>query len=135
MEDHLETGIQAGTADVDPATTIRAYLEAFGARDVSRCVDFFAGDARVKFMAAEYEGREAIEEWHRDRFDADLQVLKVDAIRAKGNQILVDAVVTSKKLRTWRIKSLSGRVTFLFDQGRIKETTFGLRAYNPFESW
>jgi hypothetical protein len=118
-----------------PQAIVSAYLDAARARDVLGCVAFFADNARLSFMSGQFEGRQAIEEWHNERFAANLQFVRVDAVKAKGEVVTVDAVVTSNRLKAWKIGSLGGRVTFRVREGKICETTFGLRLHNPLEGW
>jgi ketosteroid isomerase-like protein len=115
--------------------TIQDYLQAFDERDLSKCVDFFTEDAMIDFASGIYRGKQAIEEWHKDRFGADLRVLRVEGIKPKGSTVTVDLVVTSKVARAWRINSAAGRATVVFDQGKIKEARFGLRMALPIEGW
>ena len=114
---------------------VKDYLEALSEMDLSRCLDFYADDATIKFQAGVFHGRQAIEEWHKDRFDAELKLVKIDKIDVQGNRVLVDGTATSKRLRAWKINRLSGRVIFLFENGSIKKTEFGVRIYNPLEGW
>lgn len=118
----------------DLQMVVQAYLEAFEARDLSRCLDFYAEDATINFLSGLYEGQQAIEEWHQDRFTADLRLVQVDEISVQGDTATVDAVATSKRLRIWKIDSLNGRATFRFENGKIKQAKFGLQMNNP-ELW
>ncbi len=119
----------------DPRDVIGAYLQAFDQRDLPRCMEFFAEDAAINFATGVYRGKQAIEEWHKDRFAAEFQVVRVDDVRAQGDAVMVDAVITSKVVKMWRFKSVSGTATFLFHEGKIKDAKFGLRTTIPFEGW
>ena len=119
----------------DLQAVVQAYLQAFKARDLSRCLDFYAEDATIDFQSGLYRGREDIEEWHKERFAADLRVVRVDEIRVQGNTVILEAVATSNRLKAWRIANLTGTATFVFQQGKIKETKFGLRMSNLLEGW
>jgi ketosteroid isomerase-like protein len=119
----------------EPQAIIQAYLQAARDRDLAGCVSFYAPDAKLTFMSGVFQGTQAIEEWHKERFAADLQFVRIDAIKAKGDVVTVDAVVTSKRLKAWKIGSLGGRATFRLQDGKIKETSFGLRLHNPLEGW
>jgi ketosteroid isomerase-like protein len=112
---------------MDPESRARAYLEAFEARDMERCLDFFAEDAVIAFQSGVYRGRTQIEEWHRDRFSADLRLLRLNGIAVRGDTVVVDGVATSKRLRAWRIDSVHGAITIVFGGEQIKEATFGVR--------
>lgn len=114
---------------------ITAYLEAFDARDLSTCVDFYAEDATIDFALGTYQGKAAIQEWHEDRFEADLKVLKVDEIKKQDNRITVNAVATSRVAKQWQFDSVSGKVTFVIESGKIAKAVFGLRMAIPFEGW
>jgi hypothetical protein len=114
---------------------VKHYLEAFDNRDLSKCLEFFAEDARIDFAMGVYKGSKAIEEWHSKRFEADLRVLRVERIQTKGDAVTVDAIVTSKVAKAWKFPSVAGAVTFVFDQGKIKEGKFQLRTPIPIEGW
>lgn len=114
---------------------VREYLEAFNSRDLSRCMEFFADDARLDFAMGVYRGTKAIEEWHTKRFEADLRVLRVERVRSDGDTVTVDALATSKVAKAWKFPSVAGVVTFLFDQGKIKHGKFRLRTAIPVEGW
>jgi hypothetical protein len=115
--------------------TIKAYLQAFEQRDLAKCMEIYARDALIDFALGAYQGTQAIEEWHKDRFAADLRVLHVDEIRTSPNTVVVDAQATSKVARAWMFNSFAGRVTFTFEQDKVKKATFGLRTALPFEGW
>jgi hypothetical protein len=122
------------TPEGDPTTIAQAYLEAFGQRDLERCVGYFADDATIAWIGGVYQGEAAIKQWHGDRFAANLRVVRVDAIQAEDKTVTVDAVVDSDRLKAWRISSLGGRVTLTFgEDGKINRTAFGLRFTNPLQ--
>lgn len=121
--------------DTDLQATIQAYLQAFDLRDLTQCMDFFAEDATIHFGMGTYRGRQAIEEWHKGRFAADLRVIRVDKVRTQGDTVIVDVVAISKVARAWRFDSVAGRVTLLFQEGKVKEAKFGLRTAIPVEGW
>jgi len=98
-------------------------------------MSFFANDATIHFAMGTYRGPKAIEDWHKDRFAADLRVLRIDEIRIEGDTVIIDAVATSRVARAWRFNSVAGRVTIVFGQGKIKEARFGLRTALPVEGW
>jgi len=98
-------------------------------------MDFFAEDATIDFASGIFQGRQEIEGWHQDRFQADLRVLRVDEIRRQGDTVIVDVVATSQRAKVWRLKSVAGRATVVFEQGKIKTVTFGLRMALPLEGW
>ena len=118
--------------ETDLKTLAQAYLDAFHARDMDRCLDFFADDATVDFNKTLYTGRQGITDWHKDRFEADLKMIKMNSITANGDTVVVDGAVTSKRLAAWRLKALSGRVTMKFENGKIKHGKLAPRMTNPF---
>lgn len=112
---------------------IREYLAAFEARDIPKCVNFFADDAVINFQDTEYEGLEAIEVWHRERFQANLRLNKVDSIKVKDDEVTVDGVASSDRLAAWKIKSLNGRIKARFENGKIQEASLTARMTNIFD--
>lgn len=121
--------------ETDLQATVHAYLRAFDQRDLPQCMDFFAEDATIDFASGIYQGKQAIEKWHKERFAADLRVVRVDGIRVQGDTVIVEAVATSNRLKAWRIGRLTGTATFVFQQSRIKKAKFGLRTNIPIERW
>jgi len=117
---------------------IRAYLQAFEARELSRCLAFFSEDAAIQIEDSLYHsrhrGRQAIEEWHKERFMADMRIVEVEELKIGENEVVVDGVISSKTLKAWNIDRLNGTVTFLFQLGKIKEAKFALGMHNP-ELW
>lgn len=91
-------------ADVKPL--VLDYLKAFDSRDVERCLSFCSEDAKFHFLWRTFRGRKGIEKWHRDRFAADLRVVRVDNISADRDTVTVDVVITSKKLQPHKVDSL-----------------------------
>jgi len=118
---------------IDPVAVVNDYLQAIKDRDIKRCVDFYADDATLIFLSGVFRGRKAIEDWHRERFEAQFEILKVDGVKTKDDRVTLDAVITSKRLKTWKINSLAGRANFRLDKGKIRETKLSPRIQNPFE--
>jgi hypothetical protein len=110
--------------EMDPRTVVEAYLQAFDARDLPRCMEFYDDDASLTFGLALFRGRQAIEQWHKDRFAADMRILQLEDIEAHADTVVIRAVVTSKKLRLFKVASLGGTGTFLIQRGKIKEVRF-----------
>jgi len=108
----------------------RSYLDAFEARDLERCLSFFDDDAVVDFQVAVFRGRKEIAGWHKDRFAADLKILRLESIAVNAETVVVDAVATSKRLAAWRIPSVSGRITMQFENGKIKHGKLTPRTAN-----
>jgi ketosteroid isomerase-like protein len=117
--------------EADLKALAEAYLDAFHKRDLDRCVDFFTDDATIDFNMTAYKGRQAIVEWHKDRFEADLKMLRLNNITVKGDTVTVDGVATSKRLVAWKAKSIAGRVTMRFADGKIKSGKLSARMTNP----
>lgn len=105
----------------------RAYLEAFEARDMARCMSFYADDASLSYVQSVFRGKEQIEEWHKARFAADLRIVRLEKLTVEGNTVILAAVVTSKRLKAWRLDSIRGTVTTLFEGSKIKDLKFGMR--------
>jgi ketosteroid isomerase-like protein len=127
-----DTGNENKTAtEVDLKALAEAYLDAFHKRDLERCVDFFSDDATIDFNMTAYNGRQAIVDWHKDRFEADLKMLRLNNISVKGDTVTVDGVATSKRLVAWKAKSIAGRVTMRFVDGKIKSGKLAARMTNP----
>jgi len=121
---------QAAT-QTDLKALTEAYLDAFHKRELERCVDFFSDDATIDFNMTAYKGRQAIVDWHKDRFEADLKMLRLTNISVKGDTVVVDAVATSKRLVAWKAKSIAGRITMRFADGKIKTGKLSARMTNP----
>jgi len=119
----------------DPKALVQSYLDAAQTRDVAACVRHYATDATLTFMSGVFEGAAAIEEWHKERFAANMRFVRIDSIKVKGEVVTVDAVITSDRLKAWKLGSLGGRATFRVRDGQIKETSFGMRLHNPLEGW
>ncbi|HZS92251.1 MAG TPA: nuclear transport factor 2 family protein [Chloroflexota bacterium] len=119
----------------DAPAVIRDYMDAFAARDLPRCLEMYEADASIEYGPARYQGAKALEDWHRARFNADLKVVRIDDIEVDDNIVTIAGVVTSKRLKLWRITNLSGRARFHLHEGKIREVSFGLRTYNPLEAY
>lgn len=124
---------KSDTQTTDPAAIINEYLQAVKDHDLKRCVDFYADDATLIFLSGVFRGKKAIEDWHKERFDAAFEIVRVDAVRTKEDRVTLDAVITSKRLKTWKITSLGGRANFRLINGKIQETKLSPRIQNPFE--
>ena len=108
--------------EAEPAVVVQAYIEALTARDLSRCVDFYADDAKITFISGVFRGKQAIKEWHEERFAAELELVSVGELNAKGEKVTLDVLVTSKKLRAWKLNKLAGRPTTPYRQGKRKKS-------------
>ena len=119
-------------SQIDLKALAEAYLEAFHARDLERCMEFFTEDSNVDFNMTMYTGRQAITDWHKDRFAADLKMVKKNSVTVNGDTVTIDGAISSKRLSAWRVKALSGRVTMRFEDGKIKNGKLSPRMTNPF---
>ncbi len=115
----------------DLAALTRAYLDAFAAGDLERCLGFYADDASIDFQLGVFRGRKGIEAWHRDRFAAKLRLVRLESITVRQNTVVVDAVATSEHLVAWKINRLSGRVTLRFDGHKIAAAQLAPRMMSP----
>ena len=115
----------------DHEMIVRSYLEAFEARDLGRCLEFFAEDATIGFHLSAFRGARGVADWHRDRFEADARVVRIERMTIEGDRAVVDAVATSRTLRAWKIGGLKGRIEIFFAQGRIVRAQLSLRGSNP----
>jgi hypothetical protein len=112
---------------------VDSYLAAFEARDVERCVAFFDNAAKLDFQMTVFEGKDAIEEWHRDRFAANLRLVKLERITIRRDTVTIDAVAASDRLSAWNVHALPGRVTLQFADGKIVSCRFAARMVNPID--
>jgi len=129
MNDTENENKTASQTDLKAVT--QAYLEAFDARDLERCLGFFSDDATIDFNKTVYNGLEAVTDWHKDRFAADLRLVRLNNISVNGDTVVVDAVAASKRLAAWKVKSISGRITMRFVDGKIKSGKLAARMSNP----
>ena len=118
-------------SQADLKALAQAYLDAFDAQDLERCMGFFSDDATVDFNMTVYTGRQAITDWHKDRFAANLKLVRLNNISVNGDTVVVDAVASSKRLAAWKVKSISGRVTMRFADGKITSGKLAARMSNP----
>ena len=86
--------------ETDLKAISQAYLDAFHAHDMERCLDFFADDAAVDFNKTMYTGRQGIIDWHKDRFEADLKLIKMNSMTVNGDTVVIDGAVS--RLNVWR---------------------------------
>ena len=112
---------------------VDSYLAAFEARDVDACLAFFDAEAKLDFQLSMFEGKEAIEAWHRDRFAANLRLVKLERITVRRDTVTIDAVAASDRLSAWNVPALPGRVTLQFADGKIVKCRFAARMVNPID--
>ena len=126
-------------AGQDQRATIEAlvqdYLTALRERQVEKCVELFADDGTIEFQGGVFKGRQAREEWHRDRFAASFEILEVERVGVDADTATVEAVITSARLRSWKINKLSGKAKLTIEDGRIRCASLAPKMYNPFEGW
>jgi hypothetical protein len=111
----------------DLKAIVENYIAAFESRDLEKCVGFYAPDATIEFQNSHFTGADAIRDWHTERFEADLRMVRVDEVAANGNTVTVEGVATSKRLRAWSIPSVNGAMTLTFASDRISKLEFGVR--------
>jgi ketosteroid isomerase-like protein len=116
-----------------PEALVKGYLKAFEARDLDRCLDYFADDGAVDFQGTLFRGREEVADWHRDRFSANLRVLRLESIKFDGDTVVIDVVIASDRLQAWKLKSLNGRITVRMEGDKIKRADFAARMTNIFD--
>ena len=119
----------------DIEATVQAFLRTFEARELSQCLAVFADDATIYFGQGCYRGKEAIEEWHRARFAANLKISHYGKIIVEGEKASFELVVCSDNLRGWNIGDLQARATFVFEDCKIKEAKFNIAARSLFDSF
>ena len=103
------------------------YIEAFEARDLERCLAFFHEDAHLQIATGHFPGIKQIEQWHKDRFKGGMRLVEIEDMQSEGNTLIVNAVVTSPRLKLVRIKDLRGTGTFVIQEGKFKEYRMELR--------
>jgi len=108
-------------------TLVGEYLQAFDERSVERCMSYYTEDSSLEFVSM-FRGLKEIEEWHKARFAADLRLVRLDKISVSENAVAIDAVATSKRLRAWRVKAISGSIRAVFEGDKIKDLKFAIRA-------
>lgn len=85
-------------------------------------------------MTREFQGIAQITEWHQERFKNQLKAEPVEKFKVHGNQLSVEMIVTSKRLKAWRINTVLGKGTFQFnDQSKIVDARFALATPNFYE--
>jgi hypothetical protein len=108
----------------DLETQARAYLKAFEARDVDQCMTFYDDNASLSFVQSAYKGKEQIQEWHNARFAADLRIVRLEKLTVDGNTVVLAAVVTSQRIKAWKLNTIRGTVTTMFEGSKIKDLKF-----------
>lgn len=113
---------------------LQDYLQALVAQDVQKCLTFYTEDAVIHFMTKQFQGIRQITEWHQERFKNQLKTESVENFKVNGNQLSVEMVVTSKRLKAWRINTVLGKGTFQFNaEGKIVDARFALATPNFYE--
>lgn len=132
MSDAAES--PARSSEIDLEALAQEYLQAFEARSLETCLEFFDEASVIDFQMGVYKGLKQIETWHKDRFAANLRVLQVESIRADGASVVVDVTASSKRLQAWKVNSIAGRLTVLFDNRIIRHAKLAPRMNNPINS-
>jgi ketosteroid isomerase-like protein len=126
-----EQGAGAGQGGDELKVMVESYRRAFESGDAAACASYFTEDATLRFLFGSYQGRSAIEGWHRDRFAADVKLLRIDGVAVDGDSVTAQVVVTSRRLRLVRMDQVKGTVTFRVEQGRFKEAVLSARKGAP----
>jgi len=118
--------------ETDPKAVVEAYLQAFEVRDLSRCMELYDEDGLLifgppAFGLGRFQGKEAIKQWHKDRFSGGMRIVEIEEMVVEGDTVTVYAVATSPGLKAVVIDELRGMGTFVVQQGKIKEVRLGLR--------
>jgi hypothetical protein len=119
--------MDAPETTTDLETQARAYLKAFEARDIDQCMTFYDDNASLSFVQSDYQGKEQIQEWHKARFAADLRIVRLEKLTVDGNTVVLAVAVTSKRIQAWKLNTVRGTVTTLFEGSKIKDLKFGMR--------
>ncbi len=106
---------------------VKAYLDAFHSRDLDRCLASFADEATIQFHTSTFQGRSAIVDWHRERFDADLRMERLEDLSIDGDTVTLEGSATSKRLRAWKLNSINGVMEIQFGNGLIRELRFKMK--------
>lgn len=93
-----------GPAATEATAVAQAYLQAFSANDLAACMAFYADDAVLSFLVKRFTGREEIEQWHKQRFSAKVEILSILSTKTSGDTVTVEAIVTSSRLKWWKIR-------------------------------
>ncbi len=113
----------------------RAYHDAFEKRDFDACIDLYMPDSVIHFGPGSYAGMKNIEEWHRERFDADLRLTSLDETRLEGNTVSARVIAVSDKIKAWGLDSIQATLSLVFKGKKIKEARFDLLDSNTLETW
>lgn len=119
--------------ETNPKAIVETYLATFERHDADGCTSAFTSDAKISWLGGTYQGPEAIKQWHEDRFAANLKIIRRDDMQVQGNTVTADMVVTSDRLKTWRLSELGGRATLTLRDGKVEHAKFGLRFSNPLQ--
>ena len=106
---------------------VQAYIDAFGARDLARCVGIFDEQAVIEYGPASYRGSQMLEQWHQERFTHNMTVVNIKDISCSGDTVTVEGTITSNRLKAWRVGTLSGKAKFLVRDGKIASVSLSLR--------
>lgn len=113
----------------------RAYLDAFEKRDLETCLGFYTPESVIHFGPGVYAGAKSIEDWHRERFDADLRITHYDQAKLKGNTVSARVIAVSEKIKAWGLDSIQATLSLSFEGNKVKEARFDMLDSNPLETW
>ena len=106
---------------------VRHYLWKLAKHDLAGCLDHFTDDSVLEVRAGIERGREAIERWHKERFQANLAILSLDLVKETGNQTTAEFTMTSDRLAGRRMEHLPVRLSVTIDNGKIVAAQLKLR--------
>ena len=106
---------------------VRDYLSKLGQHDLAGCLSYFRDDSVLEARAGTARGLEAIERWHNERFGANLAILSIDLVKQKGDETIVDFLMTSDRLAGRRMEQLPVRLNVTIDDGKISTAHLKLR--------
>ncbi len=110
--------------DAEAGEFVRAYLDAFSSRNLDQCVSFYQSNAGMTFGPVHIQGMNELTRWHQARFAANASVVQIDEVSVDNDVIRVQGKMTSKRLKTWRIHTISGVGEFTVKDGKVSEVRF-----------
>ncbi|MCB0077587.1 MAG: nuclear transport factor 2 family protein [Anaerolineales bacterium] len=122
----------------DYAARVRDYVTALNNQDLDHCLALYTDDAVIHFQPGIFRNKSAVEEWHKGRFKAELEIIDVKSVESLDeNTVVLQGAATSKRLKRWRINQLQGTATFSFDPtvDKVRELRFALSGQNFLEGW
>jgi ketosteroid isomerase-like protein len=97
------------------------YIQLLNAGDLEACVALFAEDAKVAFRDRKAQGRDAIRQWHEDRFANRLEVRLDGPVESEGDAASAPVKLKSDRAEGRRLQELPATVHMRVSEGRIAE--------------